>query len=226
MIGDPQRLLVRRRFERLKAAELAPFLDRPTSFVADAQNGKGALDPTIKPLDPGMRFAGTALTINSGARDNLAVLAALDLVEPGDVLLIRSQGFTGAAMVGDIVVKIAKAKGVAAIVTDGAVRDVVDILPLGLPVFCAAVTPSSAFPSGPGEVGLPMAMGETTIDAGDLITGDRDGVIVVPRGRLVDVTARLEEVVANEAATQAKVDAGEVQSLLPPAFRDQITYVD
>jgi 4-hydroxy-4-methyl-2-oxoglutarate aldolase len=226
MIGDPQRLLIRRRFPRLEAAELAPFRDRPTSFVADAQNGKGALDPAIKPLDPGMRFAGTALTINSGARDNLAVLAALDLAEPGDVLLIRAEGFIGAAMVGDIVVKIAKAKGVAAFVTDGAVRDVADILPLGLPVFCAAVTPNSAFPSGPGEVGLPMAMGATTIDAGDLITGDRDGVIVVPRGRLVDVTARLEEVVAKEAATQAKVDAGEVQSLLPAAFRGQITYVD
>lgn len=226
MIGDPQRLLVRARFPRLVAAELAPFRERPTSFVADAQSGKGALDARIKPLDPAMRFAGTALTINSRAGDNLAVLAAIDLVEPGDVLLIRAEGFTGAAMVGDIVVKIAKAKGAAAIVTDGAVRDVADILPIGLPVFCAAVTPSSAFPSGPGEIGLPMAMGGTTIDAGDLITGDRDGVIVVPRGRLADVAARLEDVAATEAATQAKVDAGEVQSLVPTAFRGQITYVD
>jgi 4-hydroxy-4-methyl-2-oxoglutarate aldolase len=226
MIGDPQRLLVRARFPRLDAAELAPFLRHPTSFVADAQNGKGALDARIKPLDPAMRFAGTALTINAGARDNLAVLAAIDLVEPGDVLLIRAEGFTGAAIIGDIVVKIAKAKGAAAIVTDGAVRDVADILPLGLPVFCAAITPNSAFPSGPGEVGLPMAMGQATIDAGDLITGDRDGVIVVPHSRLAEVTARLEQVAANEAATQAKVDAGEVQSLVPAAFRGQITYVD
>ena len=226
MIGDPQRLLVKVKFSRLEPREVAPFRERPSSFVADAQNGRGALHPSIKPLDPAMRFAGTALTAYSGARDNLAALAALDFLEPGDVLVIGTQGFIGAATIGDIVVKIAKAKGAAAIVTDGAARDVADILPIGLPVFCAGVTPNSAFPSGPGEVGLPMALGDATIWSGDLIMGDRDGVMVVPRARLAEVTSRLEEVAAVEAATQAKVDAGEVASLLPAAFRDQIAYLD
>lgn len=226
MIGDPTRLVIRRRFPRLERRELAPFAERPTSFVADAQNGRHVLDPAIKPLDVSMRFAGTALTVATGARDNLAALASLDFVEPGDVLVFGAGGYTGAACVGDILVKLAKAKGVAAIVTDGAVRDVADILPIGLPVFCAGVTPSSAFPSGPGEIGLPMAIGDVRIEAGDLIMGDRDGVLVVPRGSLGEVTARLDDVAAKEAETQARVDAGELTSLFPAAFKDQVSYVD
>lgn len=226
MIGDPMRLVVRAKFPRLQATDIAPFQGRPTSFIADAQNGRGALDPAIKPLDPGMRFVGTALTVNTGARDNLAALASLDFVQPGDVLVFGASGYTGAACVGDILIKIAKAKGVVALVTDGAVRDVADILPLDFPVFCRAVTPSSAFPSGPGEIGLPMAMGEVTIEAGDLIMGDRDGVVVVAARRLGEVTERLQRVIAAEAETQRKVDAGEITSLMPAAFRDQITYLD
>lgn len=226
MIGDPTRLLVRRAFARLEPGEVAPFRERPTSFVADARHGRGALDPKIKPLVPEMRFAGSALTINTGARDNLAALAALDFVQPGDVLVINAGGYTGAAIAGDILIKLAKAKGAVALVTDGAVRDVADILPLAFPVFCAAVTPCSAFPSGPGEIGLPMALGDVAIDPGDLITGDRDGVVVVPRGHLAEVTARLADVVRTEAETQAKVDAGELRSLFPAAYRDQVTWLD
>jgi 4-hydroxy-4-methyl-2-oxoglutarate aldolase len=226
MIGDPTRLVVRRHFARLEADELAPFQGRPTSFVADALNGKGVLDPAIKPLDVRMRFAGSALTVNTGARDNLAALASLDFAEPGDVLVFGTGGHTGAACVGDILVKIAKAKGVAALVTDGAVRDVDDILPLGLPVFCRAITPSSAFPSGPGEIGLPMAIGDVAIEPGDLVMGDRDGVVVVARAQLAAIKARLDEVIAKEAELQAKVDAGEVRSLFPAAFKDQVTYLD
>lgn len=226
MIGDPMRLVVRARFPRLQARDLAPFQGRPTSFIADAQNGRGALDPAIKPLESSMRFIGTALTVNTGARDNLAALASLDFVQPGDVLLFGAHGYTGAACVGDILIKIAKAKGAVALVTDGSVRDVADILPLDFPVFCRAVTPNSAFPSGPGEIGLPMAMGEVTIEPGDLIMGDRDGVIVVPARRLGEVRERLEQVIAAEAETQRKVDAGQITSLTPAAFRDQITYLD
>ena len=78
-------------------------------------------------------------------------------------------------------------------------RDAAEILGLGIPMFCRGVTPNSAFPSGPGEVGLPLAMGEVTIDAGDLVIGDRDGVVVVPQAQVEEVTDRLERVAAKEA---------------------------
>jgi 4-hydroxy-4-methyl-2-oxoglutarate aldolase len=228
MIGDPPKLVIRARFPRLLAAELAPFRERSTSFVVDAMNGRGALDHAIKPLDPGSRLVGSALTARAGARDNLAALAALDLIEPGDVLVIATQGFAGTATLGDQMARIAKLRGAAGVVTDGMARDAAEIIELGIPVFCRGVTPNSAFPSGPGEVGLPLAMGEVTIAAGDLIIGDRDGVVVVPRADLAEVTARLEAVAAKEAEMQAKVAAGEIRSLLEryPGLMDQITYVE
>jgi 4-hydroxy-4-methyl-2-oxoglutarate aldolase len=107
MIGDPIKLLIRAAFARLSAAEIAPFRARSTSFVVDAMNGRGALDHTIKALDPESRFVGSALTARAGARDNSAALAVLDLIEPGDVLVIAAQGFSGTARLGDNMARIA-----------------------------------------------------------------------------------------------------------------------
>ena len=228
MIEDPARLVIRAKFARLEEAQLAPFRDRTTSFVVDAMNGRGALDHAIKPLDPQSRFVGTALTARAGARDNLAALAALDLVAPGDVLVVATQGFTGTATLGDNMARIARMRGAVAVVTDGMVRDAAEIVELGLPCFCRGITPNSAYPSGPGEVGLPLALGEVTVDAGDLVMGDRDGVVIVPKAQIATIAARLEQVAALEAEMQAKIARGEIGSLLErwPELRRQITYVD
>jgi 4-hydroxy-4-methyl-2-oxoglutarate aldolase len=228
MIGDPTKLVIKARFSRLTAAQLAPFEGRSTSFVVDAMNGRGALEHVIKPLDPKSRFVGSALTARAGARDNLAVVAALDLIQPGDVLVIATQGFTGTATLGDNMARMAKMRGAVALVTDGMVRDAAEIVELGIPCFCCGVTPNSAFPSGPGEVGLPLALGEVLVAAGDLVLGDADGVVVVPRAELAAVTARLEQVAAKEVEMHARVAGGEIPSLLDryPGLRDQITYLD
>ena len=228
MIEDPSRLVIRAKFARLREAQLAPFRDRTTSFVVDAMNGRGALDHLIKPLDPDSRFVGTALTARAGARDNLAALAALDLIEPGDVLIVATQGFTGTATLGDNMARIAQLRGAVAVVTDGMVRDAAEIVALGLPCFCRGITPNSAFPSGPGEVGLPLALGEVAVDAGDLVMGDRDGVVIVPQAQIAAIAERLETVAALEAEMHAKIARGEIRSLLDrwPELRDQITYVD
>jgi 4-hydroxy-4-methyl-2-oxoglutarate aldolase len=191
-------------------------------------NGRGALDHAIKPLDAGSCFVGSALTARAGARDNLAALAALDLIEPGDVLIIATQGFTGTATLGDNMAKIAQLRGASAVVTDGMVRDAAEIVALGLPCFCRGITPNSAFPSGPGEVGLPLALGEVAVDAGDLVMGDRDGVVIVPRTRIVAIAGRLERVAALEAEMHAKLARGEIGSLLDrwPELREGIAYVE
>jgi 4-hydroxy-4-methyl-2-oxoglutarate aldolase len=124
--------------------------------------------------------------------------------------------------------RIAQLRGAVAIVTDGMARDADEIVALGIPCFCRGVTPNSAFPSGPGEVGLPLAMGEVTIAAGDLVMGDRDGVVVVPQAELAAVTSRLEQVAAKEAELHARIGAGDIPSLLQrqPGLKDQITYLD
>jgi 4-hydroxy-4-methyl-2-oxoglutarate aldolase len=228
MIGNPSRLVIKSKVARLRAEQLAPFRERSTSFVVDAMNGRGALDHAIKPLDARSRFVGSALTARAGARDNLAALAALDLLEPGDVLVIATQGFTGTATLGDNMARIAQLRGAVALVTDGMVRDADEIVALGIPCFCRGVTPNSAFPSGPGEVGLPLALGEVAVESGDLVLGDADGVVIVPQRALAAVTERLEQVAAKEAALHERIAAGRIPSLLErdPALQEQITWLD
>lgn len=226
MIGDPAKLVVKRPGSRVAGAALTPFAERSTSFVVDAMQGRGALDHRIKPLDPTTRFVGTALTARAGARDNLAAVAALDFIEPGDVLVIAAQGFAETAVLGDNMARIAKRRGAVAVVTDGAVRDVDEIRAIGLPVFSRAVTPNSAFPSGPGEVGLPLSLGDVAINTGDIVLGDADGVVVVPHHHLGETTRSLEEVAAREAALHTQIESGSFESLLSEAVRQSIRYVD
>ena len=226
MIGDPAKLVIKRPGERRAAAVVAPFAARSTSFIVDAMQGRGALDHRIKPLDPSSRFAGAALTARAGARDNLAAVAALDLIEPGDVLVIAAQGFTETAVLGDNMARIAKRRGAVAVVTDGAVRDIDEIREIGLPVFSRAVTPNSAFPSGPGEVGLPLAFSDIPIVTGDLMIGDADGVVVVPSARIAEITEALEQVAAREAELHAKIESGAFETLLSEEIRRAIRFVD
>ena len=226
MIGDPPKLIIKRPGKRLDPAALAPFQERSASFVVDAMQGRGALDSRIKPLAPASRFVGTAVTARAGARDNLAALAALDLLTPGDVLVISAQGFTETAVLGDNMARIAKQRGAVAVVTDGAVRDADEIIAIGLPVFSQAVTPNSAFPSGPGEVGLSMSLGDVSIDTGDIVLGDADGVVVITQERLAEVTRNLEEVAKKEAALHMKIESGEFESLLGEDVKQSIRYVE
>ncbi len=226
MIGDPAKLVIRRPRTRPTEAAITPFASRSTSFIVDAMQGRGGLDQRIKPLDPTSRFAGSALTARAGARDNLAALAALDLIEPGDVLVIAAQGFTGTAVLGDNMARIAKQRGAVAVVTDGAVRDADEIRAIGLPVFAAAITPNSAFPSGPGEVGLPLALGDVRVDQGDLVLGDADGVVVVPGDRIGEIERSLDEVAAREAELQAKIEGGSFDTLVSEEISSSIRYVD
>ena len=207
MIGAPPVLTLKRQFSRPSAAQIEAFAEVPTGFVVDALDGRGALDQGIKPLWDS-RFAGPALTANCGPRDNLAVYVALRIAQPGDVLVLRTGDHLEAAVIGDNVAAIAKSLGIAAVVTDGLVRDLEGLEQVGLPVFCRGLTPNSPFKHGPCEVGTPLSLGGAPIAAGDLLVGDRDGVTVVPQARIDEVIAALDEVRRQEAATQARIAAG------------------
>lgn len=228
MIGDPIALTIRRKFERPAKALIDRFRDAQTSFVADAQNGMGVLDCAIKPLDPGMAFVGVAATASGGPRDLLACMAMLDFVEPGDVLMVATGGDASAAVIGDHYAAIAKQKGVAAIVTDGLLRDAVGILKVGIPAFCRGLSPNSGFQNGPGEVNLAVSLGGQRVEPGDIVIGDRDGVIVVPRARAEEAAASLDRVRRLEREAEEKVAAGQLKQLWKPEkFAERgVRYID
>ncbi len=209
MLKEPPLLTLRRTFERAPKQLVAKFAAAQTGQIVDAMFGRGALDYTIKPIDPDKaHFAGTALTVETGPSDNLAIIAALALAKPGDVIITASDAFTPTAVVGDNVSWMAKNGGVVAIVIDGMARDREGIVGVGLPVFSRGITPNSCVKSGPGKVGLPIVCAGVHVEPGDIVIGDRDGVVVVPRLKAAEVAARLEEVCRAEAETQAKIATG------------------
>lgn len=227
MIGDPVMLTIRRNIERPSRALLKSFDGMPTGFVTDAYNGKGCLDFEIKPLMPAMTFHGTAITAFCGPMDNLAAMAILDFAKKGDVIVIATSGDDTAATIGDLWAFWAKKIGVAAIVCDGLVRDVVGLLKVGIPVFARGIKPNSAFKNGPGEVNMGVSCGGVAIGPGDIIVGDRDGVVAVPLAQAAHVAAQLEVVRKKEAEAEARVKSGEKLKFWDPvALGDRVRYLD
>ncbi len=209
MIEDPPLLTIRRNFPRPSPEQVAALTGMQTGWVVDCLDGRGALDGRIKPIDPDAAgFCGVALPCHAGPADNLAVFGALDAARAGDVILIGTDGFAATAVIGDLVQGMARNRGVAAVVTDGCVRDIAGLRAVGLPCFAAGVTPNSPARNGPGTVGLPVTLGGVTVAAGDLVVGDLDGVVILPFARIDAVIARLAALRAAEAELEAKVKAG------------------
>ena len=181
MIGDPVALIIRRTIERAPARLVRRIAKAQTSFIADAQQGWGCLHYSIKGLTPKQKFAGTAVTASGGPRDNLAAMAMLDYVKKGDVLVIATGEDESGAVVGDHWAAIAKQAGAVGIVTDGLVRDAAGIEKLGPPTFARGLSPNAGYRNGPGEVNGVVSVGGITVTPGDIVVGDRDGVVVVPR---------------------------------------------
>ncbi|MFZ0604367.1 MAG: RraA family protein [Roseiarcus sp.] len=207
MIEEPLPLVFAASQERPPIELVERFRGTPTSFIVDAMNGTGALDWRITRLVGGP-LVGVALTCDCGPLDNLAFMAALAESRPGDVLVVATGGYTGAAVTGDLLMYVARNRGVAGFVTDGLVRDLDDLETVGVPTFAMGVTPNSPQRRGPGSVGLPIVCGGVSIASGDVVVGDRDGVVVVPRGRIEETLKDLERVKAAEAATLERVRAG------------------
>jgi 4-hydroxy-4-methyl-2-oxoglutarate aldolase len=207
MIEDPPPLVFAASAERPPHEVIERFRGVPTSFIVDAIGGTGALDWRIKAL-VGNSLVGVALTCDCGPLDNLAFMAALADCRAGDVLVAATGGHVGAAVTGDLLIGVAKNRGAAGFVTDGLVRDLSDLETIGLPIYAMGVTPNSPQRRGPGSVGIPVVCGGVVVATGDVVVGDRDGVVIVPRARIFATLESLEHVKAMEAATLERVRGG------------------
>jgi 4-hydroxy-4-methyl-2-oxoglutarate aldolase len=207
MAESPQ-ITLREPAERPDAAMLAPFRDAPTGWIVDAQERRGALPHWIRPLTAATRAVGTALTVRSRGRDNLAPYVALRFARPGDVLVIQTDAYSEASVLGDILLGMARNAGIVAAVTDGMARDIDGLNAVGIPLFAQGLSPNSPFKDGPGEIGGQVNLGGVTVACGDLVVTDKDGVVVVPQAALAAVATGLAEVAAKEAAMDAAVRGG------------------
>ena len=187
---------------------LTAFRDVPTGQVCDAMDRLGALDWRIKPLTPESSLCGPALTVRTRPGDNLMVWKAVDVAQPGDVLVIATYEHTVTSTFGEFVARAAKAKGLAGIVCDGMCRDLSGIRASGLPTFVLGASPAAPGKDGPGEIGGRVSCGGIVVAPGDIVVGDEDGVVVVPLADAPAVAAALVGVRAKEARMQANQAAG------------------
>ncbi|WP_170416278.1 RraA family protein [Ruegeria atlantica] len=212
MIEEPTPLTVLNNFPRPTKAQVTAFRGVPTGFVADALGGGGTLASSIRPVGEGRDVtcvaAGPALTAINGPADILATVAALNFIEPGDILIASVDGHQGCSAAGDRVIGMLRNAGGAAFITDGPVRDYPGIVEVGLPVWCTGLNPASPFTSGPGQIGITAQVAGQSINSGDMIVADQDGVVVVPFARIDEITQRLEHIRALEADLDAEVAAG------------------
>jgi 4-hydroxy-4-methyl-2-oxoglutarate aldolase len=186
----------------------------PTGFVVDAMGGSGALDFRLRPaIAEQFAFCGVALTCHAGPADNLALVHALSQVQPGDVIMAATDGYTGCAITGDLVLGMARNAGAVGFVTDGCVRDLVGLRKIGLPAWAMGVTPNSPHRSGPGTVGFPVTIAGHPVCSGDLVLADGDGVVIVPQALVAQVLARLPAIREAEARADESVRQGATRPL-------------
>lgn len=221
MIEDPPSLLLRRTFQRPSEGQLEQLKDTPTGFIVDCLNGRGALPYDINPLDSARAVAvGVALPCANGPDDNLGLLGAVHIAKPGDFIIAATESFTFAAVTGDLVLGMARNRGVVGFATDGLIRDTSGCRAVGLPTFSRGVSPNSPVRSGPGSAGISIAVGTVIINPGDVVVSDEDGVVIVPIHQLDSVIKKLSDV----RRMEAEMDKAVMQDGLddPPFIKELI----
>lgn len=204
------------------ARPLAPdFAELGVATVHESQGRGGLMDAAIKPLVAGARTAGPAVTCLNQPGDNLMLLAAMDLCQEGDVLVVANLAPSAMGMVGEIIASILIARGVAGLVVDAGVRDIRELRRLPLPVWSRTVSAAGTTKGGPGWVNVPVVAGGAVVSPGDMVVADDDGVVVVPLDGAPAVLARARARADREADLLASISAGNVPTL-SPELRDQL----
>lgn len=192
----------------------------PSCIVADVQERSGVMRSYLRPLVPGTKFVGPALTVRLQPGDEVDCLDALAVAQAGDVIVVDAAGETETAIWGGLMARLCKMKGVAGAVVDGAIRDTDEIRDLAFPIFSKAIVPRSTHSpfSGrmePIEVNVVIQCGGVVVRPGDILVADEVGVTVVPLEAAGEVLARAREQAEQEERTRARIQEGKtVEELL------------
>lgn len=170
---------IRKNFERPSKDLVEAFRGIPVANIDDNCGRIAAVDASIYPLNPKARLLGTAFTVNAPAGDNLLFHKALDMAQPGDVIVLANKGSMSRALCGEIMSSYAQSRGIAGIIIDGCVRDSDTLSEMDFPVYAKGVTPNGPYKNGPGEMNFPVSFAGIIINPGDIIVGDSDGLIAI-----------------------------------------------
>ena len=201
------RILERKKKVALDIAK--EFLTLPVANVSDSMWRLTAGGSRLRPMHKSGQMAGPALTVKSRPGANLMLHKAIDMAEPGDIIVCDAGGDLTNSLMGELMLAHAIKRGVGGFVLDGAVRDVEAVLEVNLPVFAAGVSHRGPYKDGPGEINVSVAIDGMVIEPGDLVIGDWDGVLSIPLDDVESILKETNEKQAAEAVDMAKIEAGE-----------------
>lgn len=195
--------------KRAVSAELVEkFRKLPVANISDCMSRMVAGGARLRPMHDGTLLAGPAVTVRTRPGDNLMVHKALDLAQPGDVIVVDAGGDLTNAIIGEIMTSYAQSRGIAGIIINGAIRDVGAIRRGAFPVYAAGVTHRGPYKDGPGVINGTVALDGMTVEPGDLILGDEDGLLCIPFDQAEAIYQQAAAKHAAEEVTLAEIAAG------------------
>lgn len=207
--------VLRRAISRPDQAVVEAFRGVLAANVSDVQGRQLTMHHRVKPIyHPMSHLLGTAVTVKARPGDNLMAMKAIDEAQPGDVLVISSDGEANLSVWGGVMAAMAVRRSIAGVVTDGLVRDVAQIRAAGLAVWATGLTPAGPTKDGPGQINTTVACGNVVVHPGDIILGDEDGVVVIPRGDAETVLQAVRARQAREKGWLEHIERGDYSILV------------
>jgi len=186
-----------RDFKRPSQELINGFKDIPVANIDDCMSRTAAVDQSIKPYNKA-NVLGPAFTIKVPEGDNLMFHAAMDLAQPGDVIVIDAGGSMSRSIFGELMISYCQKRKLGGVIVDGCIRDVDTLSQIDFPVYAKGITPNGPYKNGPGEINTPVVIGGRTVCPGDIIVGDRDGIVVIKPEEAEELLAKAKEIVDKE----------------------------
>jgi 4-hydroxy-4-methyl-2-oxoglutarate aldolase len=199
-----------RRIPRTDPATVKLLGELGVATIHEAQGRTGAMLPYMRPIYSSARVSGSAVTVSCHPGDNLMIHASIEICQPGDVLVVVTTSESTDGMFGDLLGTSCQAHGVLGLIIDAGVRDTAELTEMKFPVWAKAISAQGTVKASPGSVNIPVVCAGMLVNPGDVIVGDADGLVVVPRASAAEVAKAGQQRVAKEEKTREKLAKGEL----------------